>query len=198
MRVERIEGLAAREAAAALRALAPQGASVRAEAEAIVEDVRRGGDAALRAAVERFDGWTGPLRVAPEELDAAAAGLRPDVRDGLEVAMANVAAVAGASLGDDAEIVLPQGQRVVVRELPVRRAAIYVPGGRAPYPSTVIMGVVAAQVAGVEEIVVCAPGSHETILGPARCAASTRSGGWAARTRSPRWPTARSPSSAST
>src|SRR4051794_28937132 len=81
------------------------------------------------------------------------------------MAMANVAAVAGASLGDDAELELPQGQRVHVRELPVRRAAIYVPGGRNPYPSTVVMGVVTAQVAGVEDIGVCSPDPHSAVLG---------------------------------
>src|SRR5213078_468544 len=59
-------------------------------------------------------------------------------------------------------------QRILVRELPVHRAAIYVPGGRAPYPSTVIMGAVTARVAGVEQIVVCAPGAHPVIL--AACA----------------------------
>ena len=52
--------------------------------------------------------------------------------------------------------------------MPGRRAAIYVPGGRAPYPSTVVMGVVAARAAGVEEVVVCAPGAHPVIL--AACA----------------------------
>jgi histidinol dehydrogenase len=57
---------------------------------------------------------------------------------------------------------------VLLRELPVRRAAIYVPGGRAPYPSTVVMGAVTAQAAGVEEVVVCAPGAHPVIL--AACA----------------------------
>jgi histidinol dehydrogenase len=57
---------------------------------------------------------------------------------------------------------------VLLREIPVRRAAIYVPGGRAPYPSTVVMGVVTAQAAGVEEVVVCAPGAHPVIL--AACA----------------------------
>src|SRR4051794_21664842 len=82
--------------------------------------------------------------------------------------MENVAAVAGASLGDDAQLRLRQGHVVTIRELPVRRAAIYVPGGRAPYPSTVIMGAVTARVAGVEEIVVCAPGAHPVIL--AACA----------------------------
>ncbi|HVW16694.1 MAG TPA: histidinol dehydrogenase, partial [Solirubrobacteraceae bacterium] len=168
MRVARLSGP---DAAAALRALAPGGASVRAEVERIVEQVRSGGDEALRELVARLDGLgpdPPPLRVEPHELDAAVAGLRGDVRAGLETAMANVAAVASASLGDDAEVVLPQGQRILVRELPVRRAAIYVPGGRAPYPSTVVMGVVTAQVAGVESIAVCAPGSHEVIL--AACA----------------------------
>lgn len=161
----------AEELARGLRALAPSGASVRGDVEEIVGEVRDGGEAALRAAVARYDGLgdgTPRLRVRAEELDAAVAGLRSDVRAGLEIAMANVAAVAGASLGDDAELELPQGQVVLIRELPVRRAAIYVPGGRAPYPSTVVMGVVTAQVAGVEEIVVCAPGAHDVIL--AACA----------------------------
>ena len=72
------------------------------------------------------------------------------------------------AVGSDAEIALRQGHVVHVREHPVRRAAIYVPGGRAPYPSTVVMGVVTARVAGVEEIVVCAPGAHPAIL--AACA----------------------------
>src|SRR5690606_13571348 len=66
-----------------------------------------------------------------------------------------------------------QGQRVTLREVPVRRAAVYVPGGRAPYPSTVVMGVVTARAAGVEQVAVCAPpgpdgDAHPTIL--AACA----------------------------
>jgi histidinol dehydrogenase len=65
-------------------------------------------------------------------------------------------------------VLLPAGQVVRLREVPVRRAAIYVPGGRAPYPSTVVMGVVTARAAGVEEVVVCAPGAHPVIL--AACA----------------------------
>jgi histidinol dehydrogenase len=86
----------------------------------------------------------------------------------MELAMVNIAAVAGASLGDDAELRLNQGQRILVRELPVGRAAIYVPGGRNPYPSTVLMGVVSARVAGVEDIVVLSPDAHPTVL--AACA----------------------------
>jgi histidinol dehydrogenase len=169
LRVERWALGDAAELAARARGLTVGGEDVRDAVRAIVDDVRTRGDAALDEYVERFDRTGGAaLRVGAEELDAAAAALRDDVRRGLEVAMRNVAAVAGASLGDDAELRLPEGQRVVVRELPVRRAGIYVPGGRAPYPSTVVMGAVTARVAGVEEIAVCAPGAHPVIL--AACA----------------------------
>jgi histidinol dehydrogenase len=170
VRVERFgAGAAPDDVVAAIRALVPCGASVRREVEAIVEAVRAGGDDALAGFAERFDRTGGaPVRVAPQDLDAAAAGLRTDLRCGLEVAMANIAAVAGASLGDDAELRLPQGQRVAVREFPVGRAAIYAPGGRNPYPSTVLMGAVTARVAGVEEIAVLSPGAHPTVL--AACA----------------------------
>ena len=171
MRVTRLQPEGPRagaDAGLALRSLVPGGASVRADVEAVVDGVRAGGDAALARFVARFDGHEGPLRVPAERLDAAVAQLRGDVRAGIETAMANVAAVAGASLGDDAELVLPQGQRVVVHEVPVGRAAIYAPGGRAPYPSTVVMGVVTARVAGVADIAVCSPGAHEVVL--AACA----------------------------
>jgi histidinol dehydrogenase len=164
VRVERVAS------AAELRALAPGGGAVRRDVEAIVEDVRARGDAALAEYAARFDGVAAdtPLRVAPQAIDAAAARLRSDLRCGLEVAMANIAAVAGASLGDDAELQLPQGQRILVRELPVHRVAIYAPGGRNPYPSTVLMGAVTARVAGVEEVVVLSPGAHQMVL--AACA----------------------------
>jgi histidinol dehydrogenase len=161
----RVERLSGQGAAAQLRALVQSGASVRAEVAEIVDAVRAGGDAALRGFVERLDGLDGDIRVGADELDAAAAALDEDVGAGLRTAMGNVAAVAGTAVAGEAEVTLPEGQRVLVRELPVRRAAIYVPGGRAPYPSTVVMGVVAAQVAGVSEIVVCAPGGHDVILG---------------------------------
>ncbi|HEX8122518.1 MAG TPA: histidinol dehydrogenase [Solirubrobacteraceae bacterium] len=168
MRLERLRGEDPWEAVDRIRSLVPAGASVREETAAIVDAVRTGGDAELERLASRLDGVAPPLSVAPHELDAAAAALRHDLRCGIEIAMANVAAVAGASLGDDADLRLPQGQRIVVRELPVRRAAIYVPGGRNPYPSTVVMGVVTARVAGVEDIAVLSPGAHPVVL--AACA----------------------------
>jgi histidinol dehydrogenase len=151
------------EVAARVRALAPAAESVTEAVAGIVRDVRERGDAALLEYVRRFDGAEGPLRV------QAGGGLDPDVQTGLEVAIANVRAVAEAGLRATQEVALPQGQVVRLREVPVRRAAIYVPGGRAPYPSTVVMGVITARVAGVDEVLVCAPGAHPLIL--AACAA---------------------------
>jgi histidinol dehydrogenase len=150
------------EVAARVRALAPGAASVAGEVAAIVADVRERGDAALLEHVRRFDGVEGPLRV------RAAGSLDPAVRSGLEIAIANVRAVAEAGIDHERGVMLPQRHTVTLREIPVRRAAVYVPGGRAPYPSTVVMGVITARVAGVEEVVVCAPGAHPLIL--AACA----------------------------
>jgi histidinol dehydrogenase len=151
-----------RAVAAQVRALAPSAESVTQAVGQIVANVRGHGDAALEQYVAQFDGVEGPLRIEP------GGDLDPQVRAGLEVAIENVRAVAAAGLGDERAVVLPEGQSVTLREVPVRRAAIYVPGGRAPYPSTVVMGVVTARVAGVDEVVVCAPGAHPLIL--AACA----------------------------
>ncbi|MEA2290895.1 MAG: histidinol dehydrogenase [Solirubrobacteraceae bacterium] len=169
MKVERLSmGADPTAAADRVHALVPGGASVSEAVREIVDDVRARGDAALGEYVARFDRVEGALRVSGDELQAALAGLDPAVRAGLEAAIANVRAVAEADLAPDVDVALPQGQTVRLREVPVRRAAIYVPGGRAPYPSTVVMGVVTAKAAGVDEVVVCAPGAHPVIL--AACA----------------------------
>ena len=149
---------------ARLRALAPRAQDVTADVQRIVAAVRGGGDAALAEHVARLDGFDGPVAVAPGESAEALAALDLQVRDALELAITNVRAVAVAGLAGDVDVDLQQGQRVRLREIPVRRAAIYVPGGRAPYPSSVVMGVVTARAAGVEEVVVCAPGAHPVIL----------------------------------
>jgi histidinol dehydrogenase len=127
----------------------------------IIEEVRRRGDDAVLDFTERFDhAELGPeeLRVDANELEASVGVLEPAVLAGLRTAIANVKAVARAQVRDETVAVeLPEGHTVEVVEHPVRRAAVYVPGGRAPYPSTVVMGAVTARVAGVEQVVVCAP-----------------------------------------
>jgi histidinol dehydrogenase len=127
----------------------------------IIEAVRTGGDAAVLTLTERFDhAELAPeqLRVDANELDSSIGVLEQDVLAGLRTAIANVKAVAKAQVRDEpATVELPEGHTVEIVERPVRRAAVYVPGGRAPYPSTVVMGAVTARAAGVEQIAVCAP-----------------------------------------
>ena len=127
---------------------------------AILAAVRESGDAALRELTARFDGADVPperLRVTSEEIEAASRALDPGLRAALDAAIANVGAVARAQLREDIAVELAAGQRVEIPELPVRRAGAYVPGGRAPYSSTVVMCAVTAREAGVEELAVCAP-----------------------------------------
>lgn len=140
MRAERL--------AAQLRARVPTGASVAEEVRAVIADVRARGDAAVAEHEARFGGAYRRAEDRPE--------LDPELRAALGLAFANVATVAHASLTGDRDVDLPQGQRVRVREVPVHRAGIYAPGGQAPYPSSVIMGVATARAAGVAEVVVCA------------------------------------------
>jgi histidinol dehydrogenase len=154
-----------------IRALTPPAQAVEDDVRAILAEVRDGGDAALRRLTERFDraGPAGELTVPPDEIERAVTTLEPDVLKALRTAIANVRAVAEAQLHDAVAVDLPEGQRVVYGEAPVRRAAAYVPGGRAPYPSTVVMTATVASVAGVDELVVCAPPgpegrAHPTIL----------------------------------
>jgi len=126
----------------------------------IVEEVRSGGDAAVLRLTERFDRAElrpDQLRVPPAEIEAAVSFLEPAVLQGLRTAIRNVRTVVDAQLHEAVSVVLPEGQRVDVMEVPVARAGVYVPGGRAPYPSTLIMCAVTAAAAGVGEVVACAP-----------------------------------------
>jgi histidinol dehydrogenase len=159
-----------------LRALVPDGASVEEVVREIVSAVRAGGDAAVREYTRLHDtagNEPRPLMVTPEELDAAIKELPLELVAGLQVAIANVALVAQAGVDEEKTVQLPQGQRVRLREVPVRAAAVYVPGGRAPYPSTVVMGVVTARAAGVLDVAVCSPPGadgqiDQSILGACR------------------------------
>jgi len=126
----------------------------------ILADVRRRGDEAVLDYTERFDkAELAPeqLRVGARELEAAVGVLEPAVLAGLRTAIENVRTVAEAQLREPVEVSLPQGQTVAVGEVPVGRVGIYVPGGRAPYPSTVVMCAVTARIAGVRQIAACAP-----------------------------------------
>jgi len=156
--LERLELGAPDHLVAEIRALAPQAPSVAAVVSEIIAAVAAEGDAAVERYTARFDADPPPpQRVEAEELAHALAVLDPAVRAGLEIAIANVAEVSWAAADEDREITLAQGQSVLLREMPVARAAVYVPGGRAPYPSTVVMGAVTARSAGVEHVAIATP-----------------------------------------
>jgi histidinol dehydrogenase len=166
--VERLGGQ--RGVAEHVRALVPDGASVEGVVREIVGRVRAEGDAAIIDYTARFDTAGADPRsliVAPEELDAAIKELSLEVVAGLQVAIANVAAVAQAGVDESRTVKLPQGQSVTLREVPVVAAAVYVPGGRASYPSTVVMGVVTARAAGVLDVAVCSPPGADGQIDPA-------------------------------
>jgi histidinol dehydrogenase len=142
-----------------LRALIAAPESVQEQVAEIIARVRTSGDGALRYYTRQFDtGGSTPaaLQVPDAELDTARQRLDDDVRIGLEESIANVTKVAQAALHPDQKVEF-EGHEVILRETPVARGAVYVPGGRAPYPSTVVMGTVCAKVAEVPEIAVCAP-----------------------------------------
>ena len=163
MRMERIEwdGVDAPGLATRLRSLAPPLREVAASVERIVERVRSGGDAALHEiAAELGDEVPESLRVDREAVEAAPGLLEPEVRDALRLAARNVEAVARAELEArmrPAAVELPEGQAVEVREEAVAAAGVYAPGGRAAYPSSVLMCCVPARVAGVARIAVASP-----------------------------------------
>jgi histidinol dehydrogenase len=163
-------------AAAHLRSLVSGPASVVGAVREIIDRVHADGDEAVRDYTRRFDtagNEPRPLLVPPRELEEAIELLSPELAAALEVTITNVALVAQAGVSEDVALQLPQGQRIVLREVPVASAAVYVPGGRAPYPSTVVMGVVTARAAGVLDVAVCAPPGSDgqidaSILGTCR------------------------------
>jgi histidinol dehydrogenase len=144
---------------------------------AIIDAVRTGGDAAVREFTQRFDGVTlAALRVPPAELDAALAGADPALVASLTVARDNIEAFHRTQLRAPHRY---ERDGIVVegRSVPVDRAGVYVPGGRGAYPSTVLMTVVPARVAGVGEVVLCVPPDRTTgRVAPAVLAAAALAG----------------------
>lgn len=141
----------------------------------IVADVRARGEEALREQAERFDGVSGhAIRVPAAHIAEAVGGLDPEVRAALEKAIDRVREASAAQVPEARTTTVGDGARIVQRWQPVTRAGVYIPGGKAVYPSSVVMNVVPAQVAGVTSIALASPPQsdqagrvHPTILGVA-------------------------------
>lgn len=160
------------------RALVRRGAvpdlQVREAARAALDDVRARGDAAVREANERVGGGRldGNLVVGPRQLAAARDALAPDIRRALDHAIRNITRFATTQRPVTTHTQIQPGIDIERRWSPLRSVGAYVPGGSAPYPSSLLMTVVPARVAGVERIVVASPAdrhgvSHPVLLGAA-------------------------------
>ena len=144
--------------------------------EPILHRVKTGDESDLINLAEEFDGVTPPsIRVPQSALDEALAALNPQVRTALELSIERVRIVHNDQVRSDKTTTVVDGGTVTEKWIPVDRVGLYVPGGRAVYPSSVIMNVVPAQIAKVSSIAVASPPQkdfaglpHPTIL--AACA----------------------------
>jgi len=162
MRIERFDwdGRDARALATRIRELQPALGEVTDPVRVIVAAIRAEGHSALVEIEGRFaegDAEPDAIRQSDEAITSARAGLDRGLIEAMELAAANVRAVAEAQLADARRVELDQGQTVDLREVAVSSAGVYAPGGAAAYPSTVLMGCIPAKVAGVDRVVVATP-----------------------------------------
>jgi histidinol dehydrogenase len=178
VKVQRFEWVGAAVTAAAVRSWGAEGEPP-VEVESIGALVREGGDAALLALTKRYDAPDAQMetvRVDPAEAAVALAALDPELRAALETAAVNIRAVAEAQLGEERTVELPQGHSVRLREVPVGAAGLYAPGGRAAYPSSVLMTTLPAQAAGVGRIALATPPGPDGRVHPVTLAAAALCG----------------------
>ena len=147
---------------------------------AILEDVRANGDAAVLKYTEKFDGARLPtMLVSQAEIDEAMAETEPEFLDTLRLAERNIREYHEKQLRNSYFFTRPGGAVLGQKVLPIEKAGLYVPGGTAPYPSTVMMDVVPAKIAGCSEIIMCTPCGRDgrvnaAILAAAKIAGVTR------------------------
>ena len=137
------------------------------QAATIVGRVRAEGDAALREFTRTLDGWSGPLEVTRKQIEAGAKKAPAEVRAALARAAASIRAVATAQRPREWRVRPLPGVTVEQRVVPLERAGCYVPGGRYPLPSSLLMTAIPARVAGVPEVVVCSPSVDPVVLAAA-------------------------------
>jgi histidinol dehydrogenase len=133
----------------------------------IVSDVRRDGDAALLRYARSLDGLDGPLEVSHDEMRAAAATIPASVRKAIRTAARNIRTVARRQVPRGWRVRVAPGVDVEGRVIPLDRVGCYVPGGRYPLPSSLLMTAVPASVAGVKDIIAVCPRPEPAVMAAA-------------------------------
>ncbi|MDE5874584.1 MAG: histidinol dehydrogenase, partial [Muribaculaceae bacterium] len=124
----------------------------------IIDNVRSNGDKALMEYARRFDKFEGDsLLVSEEEISERAAMVRPEVAEAITKAAENISAFHQAQLPQPVEVVTTPGVRCIQKAVAISRVGLYIPGGRAPLFSTVLMLALPARIAGCPEIILCTP-----------------------------------------
>jgi histidinol dehydrogenase len=142
--------------------------------KAIVARVRGDGDTALLGFARRFDGVSPPIEVSRDEMRAAAARVPDDVRRAIRRAAGHIARVAVRQIPKHWDLEVAPGVSVEQRVEPLARVGCYVPGGRFPLPSSLLMTAVPARVAGVREIIAVCPRPEPAVMAAALEAGVTR------------------------
>jgi histidinol dehydrogenase len=140
----------------------------------IVDDVRRDGDSAVRRYASELDGLRGSFEIPPDEIARRAKEASPAVRSAIRLAARSIARVASAQMPRSFRLRIAPGHTVEQRVRPLDRVGCYVPGGRYPLPSTLLMTAIPARVAGVTEVVVACPRPDSVVCAAARQAGVSR------------------------
>lgn len=149
-------------------------ASVERRVARIVERVARDGDRALVSYARRFDALRGPIEVESADIDRAVRRIPPALARAITAAAANIRRVAARQVPRGWSLTTAGGVRITQRVLPLDRVGCYVPGGRYPLPSSLLMTAIPASVAGVRDVIAVCPRPDDTIMYAAREAGVSR------------------------
>ncbi|MDE6400729.1 MAG: histidinol dehydrogenase, partial [Muribaculaceae bacterium] len=145
----------------------PDDLKIQQAVEEIIANVRERGDAALLEYAAKFDGFSGDsLIVSDREIDTAAGLVRPEVASAIEKAADNIRKFHEAQMPTPVDVETAPGVRCLQRAVPIQRVGLYIPGGRAPLFSTVLMLAIPAITAGCREVILCTPENGMTGIAP--------------------------------
>lgn len=145
----------------------PDDSDIEKTVESVISRVKEEGDCALFEFAKRFDGFSGDsFLLSEEEINAGAAKVAPEVAEAIRKAASNISAFHKAQLPGKVECETTPGVKCVQKAVPINHVGLYIPGGRAPLFSTVLMLAIPAKIAGCSEIILCTPDNGDRGIAP--------------------------------